>query len=116
MKLVQTSDQGGHDECDARPLDGPAPSLDKRNSGAPGAVEKEAQSEISAYVTGLADVEVPHLESCWSDIEDEMQNWIKEPAGVTGREPVGRLDGDEDKPQNRCDPGLPDLMRAGILN
>ena len=114
MEFVETSDQRCHDERDAGPLHRPAPALHQRNGRSPGAIEKKAQSKIPANVACLTYIEIPNLKSRRRDVEDKMENRIKNSAGVAGGEPVGRLNGDEDQPKNYGYPSLPNLILARV--
>jgi hypothetical protein len=61
----------------------------------------------------LPNVEVPVLELKMVNAENKMQQGIEKAAGVVRREIGGRLNGNDDQPQNGGDPGLEHMVTIG---
>ena len=104
MPFVQTRHERGSEDCQGGPAQRPLGIVDRGQSFAPRAEQQNAQQSVAENMTAFANVEVPLLEVGVVDAKEKMQQGIEESAGVVGREPRGRFDGDDDQPQNCGDP------------
>ena len=65
-------------------------------------------------MAAFANVEVPRLKCCPIHAEEEMQNGVKNAAGVVGGEQRCGFNRDDDEPQDRGDPGLENAVAIGV--
>lgn len=114
VPFVQARYQGGSEHCDVGPAQSPSRATGDRQRLTPGAEEQEAEQAVPEDVAAFANEEVPAQEVRPVQAEQEMQQRIEKPAGVVSGEPRGGLDGDDDQPQDRRDPGFENLMTIGV--
>jgi len=109
--------EAGHDRSpenrDGSPTHGP-PGVVRGQGFAPGAEEQRAQNRVADHMTALANIKVPVFKSLPVHAEEKMQQWIKNSAGVMGREQSTGLNGNDNEPQNRGDPRLQYMMRVAV--
>jgi hypothetical protein len=113
VPLVEAGDESSAENCDGRPARGPPDIAHRRQSGAPRAEKQNAQRAIADDVSCLANEEVPVLEMLPVQAEQEMQNRVENAARVMGREQGAGLYGNDDEPEDRCDPRLENIMSIG---
>jgi len=110
VPLVQAGDECGSKHGDAGPSHRPLRISCYMHGFPPGAEQKEAKQPIAENVAALAYEKVPLFEVQRIDAKQKMQQRIKNPAGIVGRKPRGRLNRDDDQPQNCGDPRFESLM------
>ena len=106
MPLVEGGNESSAQERDGRPSRRPPHTGHRRQCGTPGAEEQDAQDGIPHDVAGLAYVKVPVFKALPIHAEKKVQDGVENEAGVMGRKECAGFDGDENKPENRRDPGL----------
>ena len=62
----------------------------------------------------LADIEMPCEKTDWIQAHQEMQNGIKNSAGVVGGSQIGGFASDQEEPQAGGNPGLQYLLLRGV--
>jgi len=65
-------------------------------------------------MASLAHVEVPILKVFPVEVEKKMQQRVKKPACIVGREQRAGFNCDDDKPENRGNPGLQNFVTVGV--
>ena len=113
VPFVQASYQGCTEHRDVRPAKSPSCASCDGQRLTPGAEQQDTEQAVPEYVAAFANEEVPMLEMLPVQAEQEMQQRIENPAGVVSGERRTGLDGDDDQPQDRCDPGLENMMTVG---
>ena len=110
MPLIETGDKRGSENGDVGPSQRPFWMAEGGQSLAPGAKQKNAEQTVSEDVASLANVEMPMVEAGRVEAEKVVQQWIQNAAGVVRRKDCAGLDGNDNQPQDRGDPGFQDLM------
>ena len=113
MPLVEAGDEGGSEEGDDRPTDGPSRVSQGRKGLSPGAEKEDAEQAVTEDVSALANVEVPGLEVRQVHAEEIMQQGEEDAAGGVGGEIFRRLNSDDDQPQDGGDPGFESFVAVG---
>jgi hypothetical protein len=85
-----------------------------RQSGAPGAEKQDAQNAVADDVAALANVKVPIFKALPVQAEEEMQQRIENATSIVRRKQGTGLDGDHDKPEDRSDPRLQEVVPIGV--
>ena len=98
MPLIQSGDEGGSHDGDARPAQLPFHIFHRGQSCAPSAKQQDAKNAITDDVASFANVEMPAFEAESVDSEEKMQQGVEDAACVVGGKPCGRFDGDDDQP------------------
>jgi hypothetical protein len=113
VPFIEASYESGSEDSDVGPAHGPSGVVGRGQGGAPRAEEQDAQGAVADDVTCLANVEVPVSKVRPVQAEEEMQQRIKNPAGVVGREHGRGFDRNDDQPENSGDPRFQNLMSIG---
>lgn len=86
VPLIEAGNKGGSKKRNCAPAQCPLRIAHPWKGGAKGAKKQNAQDGVSHHVASLANVEVPVLKPIPVHAEKEMQEGIKKPAGIVGRE------------------------------
>ena len=65
-------------------------------------------------MSAFSDVEMPVGKALAAQSENCVQQRIENAAGVVGGEQGARLNGDDNQPENRSDPGFKNLVAVGV--
>src|SRR5271165_4317561 len=106
MPFVPARHQGGHEESNGSPAQGPSRSPRQTQRRAPRPKQEEAQGKIAHEMAAFSDVVMHYLEARQIQTDEKMKQWKENSAGVFGRKPISGLDRDERHPQKRSNPGL----------
>jgi hypothetical protein len=110
--------EAGYENCaqdrDVGPAQRPVHMARCGQGGAPRAEEQEAQDGVADDVACLANIEMPNMKAGQVQAEEEMQQWIENPASVAGGEQGGRFNGDDNEPEDCGDPRLQKIAPVGV--
>lgn len=98
MPLIEAGNNDSAENRDARPTQGPLCIIHSWESGAPGAEEQDAQDRIAHHVATFANIEMPLVKARHVQAKKKMQQRVKNPAGIAGREQGARFNGNHDEP------------------
>lgn len=106
MPLIERSDKGSSNPSRESPLRRPA--FKRRPTGAPSAKKQPAENAVTENVSGLTGEPVPEFKAGGIERPEEPgEEREKKTAGVTGREQVRGLGGDNKSPENGREPCFP---------
>ena len=114
MPLVEAGYQSGPQNCGGCPARRPPHARHGGKGGAPCPEEQDAEDAVTGNVAPFSDVEVPNLEAIPVEANEIVQKRIENSAGVMRRKQSAGFDGDENKPQNRGNPGLQNVVTFGV--
>jgi hypothetical protein len=114
VPFVKAGNERGHTKSDTRPLNRPPRQARTSQRRSPGAEQEQAQHKIAGKVTQLAYIEMPCEKTDWIQAHQEMQNGIKNSAGVVGGSQIGGFASDQEEPQAGGNPGLQYLLLRGV--
>jgi len=114
VPLVKAGNERGHKKSDTCPLNRPPRQARTSQRRPPGAEQEQAQHKIAGKVTQLAYIEMPCEKTDWIQAHQEMQNRIKNSAGVVGGSQIGGFASDQEEPQAGGNPGFQYLLLRGV--
>jgi hypothetical protein len=113
VPLIKAGHESRHQHRDAGPSHRPSRISRSREGFAPRTKRENAQDAVADHVSTFANVEVPNFETLPVHAKKIVEHWIEDPAGIAGGEQRGGLDGDDNQPQDRGDPGFEKIVPSG---
>ena len=113
VPFIEAGDQESPEHCEACPTKGPLARF-RRQGFSPGTDQEKTQQGVPDDVTGLTQNVMPGFEMGLVYAEQEMKNRVQDVAGVLAGEVRRRFNGDNNQPQDSCDPSLKKVLPVGV--